>query len=172
MTKLILSDRSVAFYPVIFNVFKNLKHPIKDRETGNILVEAGKPDHRTMIRIELNRCVINNDARYETVGNVIKRLKEMIGYGRDNGNSDWHFSIVSAPESDWERDKRMADPNLVVISQAEYEADLKALSPGNPIISASMKVKVKAVDDEAIGIDVDTGKHKSVKKAPKAAKAA
>lgn len=169
MTKLVLSDRSVAYYPVVFSVFKTLKHPIRDKETNAILVEAGKPDHRTMLRIELKRCVLRNDARYETVGDTIKRLKDMIGYG-DKGGTDWRFSLNAAPEADWEREQRMSDPNLVVITQAEYEAELKASTPVTaiPIITAP----VKGVDDESIGFEVDTGKHKSVKKAPKARKAA
>ncbi|RUP39350.1 MAG: hypothetical protein EKK63_10145 [Acinetobacter sp.] len=153
MTKLIVVDKSATFLPVIFTLYRTVQH---DRKVGvnedgtPKILKKGSPDFSTMMDVTLMRRVKvgPNGEKIETVLDTINRLRnEVLSH-----SPNVRYKLKSAAESDEELAKRKSDPNLV------WEDGTKAA----PIIPP------KPVSDEEVGVVVDNGKHKSVKKVPKA----
>ena len=155
MTQMIVVDKTATFLPVVFTLYRTVQF---DRKVGTNedgtpkILKKGSPDFSTFIDATLMRRVKvgENGEKVESVHDTINRLRNEILKFSPNVR----YKLKSAAESEDELNARKADPNLI------WEDSTKAKpAPITP---------VKAISDEDIGVQVDTGKHKSVKKAPKA----
>lgn len=106
MTQIVLAAQG-SMYPVRFRVYHTKK--MKQEATGRII---DMPDERTFVTLTLWR----DTSEGETVGDTVKRLKEMLGE-----NNTAKYTIISALETDEERANRYKKDGLEVVSPKQTD---------------------------------------------------
>jgi hypothetical protein len=130
------------YLPVVFRLYK--LHAWGEHK--------GQPDPSTFTTLKLERCIDPQFAgeKYESVGDTIKRLKEMLA------ESDSRWQMLACEESASERDARRRKDGVEVITSTAPVITTSAAS----VEPMSVRLSAKPINDDDLGIREDNGKIK------------